>query len=52
MLSACCPTAAIGTLFAMQFDKNAVYASKIFSVTSVASAISMPVMILLMSFLR
>ncbi len=52
MLSASCPTAAIGTLFAMQFDKNAVYASKIFSVTAVASAVSMPVMILLMSFLR
>lgn len=52
MLTACCPTAAIGTLFAIEFDRNAVYASKIFSVAAVASAVSMPLMILLMSVLR
>lgn len=52
MLTACCPTAAICTLFAVEYDKNAVYASEIFSVAAVASAVSMPIMILLMSVLR
>lgn len=52
MLAAACPTAAIGTLFAVQYDKNAVYASEIFSVSTVFSAISMPLMILIMEFIR
>lgn len=52
MLAAACPTAAIGTLFAVQYDKNAVYASEIFSVTTILSAISMPLMILCMEFIR
>lgn len=52
MLAACCPTAAICTLFAVQYDKNAVYASEIFSVSTILSAISMPLMILFMEFIR
>lgn len=52
MITACCPTAAIGTLFAVQYDKNAVYASQLFSISIILSAVSMPLMILLMEVIR
>ncbi len=46
MLSVSCPTATIGTLFAIENNKNAAYASRIFAITTVASSITMPLMIL------
>ncbi len=46
MLSVSCPTATIGTLFAIETNKNAAYASRIFAITTIASSITMPLMIL------
>ena len=46
MLSVSCPTATIGTLFAIEHNKNAAYASRIFAITTVASAITMPLIIM------
>ena len=47
VIAASCPTAAIGTLFAIKYDKNAIYASEIFAVTTLLSAISLPVITLI-----
>lgn len=49
ILSVSCPTAAIGTLFAIEYNKNAAYASRIFAITTVASSITMPLIILLVN---
>ncbi len=46
MLSISCPTATIGTLFAIEYNKNAAYASRIFAITTVASSITMPLIIM------
>ena len=45
MLSVCSPTATIGILFAIEHDKNAVYASEIFAASTVLSAVTMPIML-------
>ena len=49
MLAVSCPSAAIGTLFAVKYNKNAVYSSELFALTTVLSALTMPLMILYMS---
>ena len=49
MLSVCAPSATIGILFAVEHDKNAVYASEIFAVSTILSAITMPLMLSYMS---
>ena len=49
MLSVSCPTATIGTLFAIEHNKNAAYASRIFAITTVLSSVTMPLMILFMN---
>ncbi len=46
VLSVSCPSAAVGTLFAIEYNKNAAYASRIFAITTVASSITMPLIIL------
>ena len=46
LLSVSCPTAIIGTLFAIEHNKNAAYASRIFAITTVASSITMPLVIM------
>lgn len=46
ILSVSCPSAAVGTLFAIEYNKNAAYASRIFAITTVASSITMPLIIL------
>lgn len=52
MLSVSCPTATIGTLFAIENNKNAAYASRIFAITTVASSITMPLMILFADLIK
>lgn len=37
ILAVSCPTAATGTLFALRFDKNALYASELFAITTIFS---------------
>lgn len=49
ILSVSCPTATIGTLFAIEHNKNAAYASRIFAITTVASSITMPLVIMFIS---
>lgn len=47
VIEAACPAAASATMFAINYDKNAVYASEIFAVTTILSVVSLPVVILL-----
>lgn len=47
VIEAACPAAASATMFAINYDKNAVYASEIFAVSTILSAVSLPVVILL-----
>ena len=39
------PTATMGTLFAIRYERNAVYASELFAVTTILSAISLPLVV-------
>lgn len=41
-----CPTGAMGTMFAMQYDKDSSYASELFTVATILSMVTMPVVIL------
>lgn len=49
LLATACPVATICTLFAISYDKNALYASELFAVTTILSAVSMPLFVLLMN---
>jgi len=51
VLLAACPTGAIGTLFAIKFGKNALYASEIFAVTTILSMITIPLIMALAGYL-
>lgn len=42
-----CPTAATGTLFALQYNKDSNYASELFTVTTLLSLLTIPLVILL-----
>ncbi len=42
VLAAACPTAATVNLFALRYDKNYLYASEIFAVSTIASMITIP----------
>lgn len=42
-----CPVASSVTLFAIRYDKNAVYASELYTVTTLLSAITIPVVIMI-----
>lgn len=42
ILAAACPTATTGTLFALRYNKNALYASEIFAVTTLVSLVTIP----------
>lgn len=46
MLAVACPTATICTLFAISYGRNALYASEIFAMTTVLSAVTMPLVVL------
>ena len=52
ILAAACPTAATGTLFAIRYDKNALYASEIFAVTTIFSLVTIPLIMLLAEYIR
>lgn len=41
-----CPTAASGTLFAIRYDKNAVYASQNYLISTLLSVVSLPIVII------
>jgi predicted permease len=42
ILAAACPTATTGTLFALRYNKNALYASEIFAITTLISLATIP----------
>ena len=42
-----CPAAAIGTMFAIKYDKNPDYAAQIFAVSTLLSAVTLPLMTML-----
>ena len=42
-----CPAATIGTMFAIRFNKNSEYASQIFTVSTLLSAITLPIITML-----
>jgi malate permease and related proteins len=44
ILAAGCPAAATGTLFALRYNKNSLYASEIFGITTIASLVSIPIL--------
>lgn len=46
VVEAACPAAASATMFAINYNKNAVYASEIFAMSTILSAISLPVVIM------
>ncbi len=45
-VAAACPVAAMGTLFAVSYGKNAQYASEIFAATTLLSAVSLPLIMI------
>lgn len=46
ILASACPTATICTLFAISYERNALYASEIFAVTTILSSVTMPLVVL------
>ncbi|WMJ86108.1 AEC family transporter [Anaerocolumna sp. MB42-C2] len=52
VLGAACPTGATGTLFAIRYEKNALYSSEIFAMTTLISLITIPIIMGLMDYLR
>lgn len=50
LISAACPTATSTIMFATRYSKNAVYASEIFAVSTIVSAVTMPLVLMIASF--
>ncbi len=50
ILAVSCPTAATGTLFALRFDKNALYASELFAITTIFSLGFIPLIMAVSEF--
>lgn len=46
IISAAAPSAAMGTLFALQYNKNSLYASEIFAVTTILSILTLPLSVI------
>ena len=46
-IATACPTGATGTLFAVSYNKNAAYSSEIFAITTVLSAVTLPLIVIL-----
>ncbi|MBP3360479.1 MAG: AEC family transporter [Clostridia bacterium] len=51
IIATACPTATIGTLFALRYGKNAVYASEVFALSTLLSGITIPVIVLLSMYM-
>ena len=46
-----CPTATTGTMFAIRYDKNSEYMAEIFSITTILSIFTIPIVIYLIQIL-
>lgn len=51
VLAAACPTAATINLFALRYDKNYLYASELFAMTTILSLISIPLVMIIANFI-
>ncbi len=47
VIATACPTATIGTLFALEYGKNAVYAAEVFALSTLLSGVTMPLVVVL-----
>lgn len=47
VIATACPTATIGTLFALEYGKNAVYGAEIFALSTLLSGVTMPLVVVL-----
>lgn len=47
-----CPTGASGTMFALRYNKNALYASELYVVTTLLSAFTLPVVIMAADYIK
>ncbi|MGN1318227.1 MAG: AEC family transporter [Lachnospirales bacterium] len=47
-----CPTGASGTMFALRYNKNALYASELYIITTLLSAFSLPVVIMIANYIN
>lgn len=47
ILATACPSASIGTMFAIRYKKNSVYASELFGITTALSLITIPVIMVI-----
>jgi predicted permease len=45
------PTAAMGTMFSIRYDRNALYASELFAATTILSALTLPLVVWIAGFL-
>lgn len=51
ILASACPTGASGTLFAIKYNKDSIYASELFALTTVFSIITIPTVIIIAEFM-
>lgn len=51
IVAAACPTGATGTLFAIRYNKNALYASEIFATTTLLSIATLPLIVALIDMI-
>lgn len=47
-----CPAAASGTMFALRYNRNAIYASELYVITTLLSAVSLPVVIIIADYIN
>ena len=50
-LAMAAPAGAMGTMFAIRYDRSALYASEVFAATTILSALTLPLIVLLASYL-
>lgn len=51
IIAVACPTGATGTMFALRFNKNSIYASEIFTLTTLFSLITIPIVTMLIDLI-
>ena len=47
-----CPVAASGTMFALRYNRNAIYASELYAVSTLLSALSLPIVIMIAEIIK
>lgn len=52
IIEAACPVGASGTMFAIRYNRNAVYASELYVVSTLLSAVSLPVVIMIAEMIK